>query len=219
MRLFGSVVLTCIMWIVSGCTTTLKMGAPSPWKANQSAPQPRAVGLLISKELSEYVHKKKGVQGLWSNHETIEFPIGEYTAASFRTNLPLVFEKVVDADARLPASGVDLVIQPSIVQVDTALPSDDDPWVRKMPGFMAEYRTTLIAVRVEYQVDVFDKRGEKVCVRGAVGFGHDTARTWDRVVVNSLFAKAAQTAMDDAMAQIMGGLASAEELMGQRVTQ
>lgn len=179
--------MAILLSVVTGCAR-LGMNPPQTLNIQGIQPHPYNVGLFIPKDLQEYIYVAPGY---------LEYPLGEQTTAMFRKNLPIAFKSVQDVDSLNPAQQVKLILQPSIVNFNSVIP---------YPAWNP-YTATMI-----YRIDVYDRKGEKIYTQTATGEAQTSKGLLSGFVARRIVAEVAQTAMDNAMKQIIEGLASAEEL-------
>ncbi len=174
--------------ILAACAPVkLEMAAAPALDVQGLNKHPYAVGLFIPKEL-----------GVCTYSTTVTYPLGEQTTLLFQKNLPLVFQEVVDVESLNPPQDVKLILEPSIVKFFANVPYPAyNPYVAEMT----------------YHVDVFDRKGEKIFAQTAKGEAQTSKGLFSGFVAQRLFAEAAETAMENAMRQLLEGLSEAQELM------
>jgi hypothetical protein len=189
----GIVVSTAVaLGVLVGCAQRLKLNPPQTLAVAVDQKHDYAVGLYADSELKEQVHTIAT-----SPFDKLSFSIGEQTVVLFRQNLPTVFRSVEDVESALPGSDVSLVLQPSIVSFTPVLPH---------PAYKP-YVATIV-----FKVDVLDGKGEKIFTQTATGEGQTSKGMMSGFKAKSLMAKATEMAMNEAMTQILEGLADADEL-------
>ena len=178
--------------VLTGCAQSLKLNPPQTLAVAVDQKHDCAVGLYADSELKNRVHTIAT-----SPFDKLSFPIGEQTVALFRQNLPTVFRSVEDVESVAPGPDVRLVLQPSIVSFTPLLPH---------PAYKP-YMATIVL-----KVDVFDGEGEKIFTQTVTGEGQTSKGMMSGFKAKSLMAKATEMALNEAMTQILEGLADADEL-------
>jgi hypothetical protein len=181
-----------VLFALAGCTMPLTMPPPSQLEVKGVQQHPYTAGLLIPKELREYVYVKQT-----SPVDKMSYPLGEQTEAYFQKNLPLVFKTVVPVNSQNPSEDVKIVIQPSIVKFESVIP---------LPAYNP------YTARIVYRVDVYNKKGEKIFTQTTTGDAQTSKGMVSGFSARGLCAEAAQKAMEDAIRQILEGLSEADEL-------
>lgn len=191
------VLATVALSMLAGCAQHLTMNPPQTLSVAVQKKYDYPVGLYASKELKEYTHSVRT-----SPLDSISYPLGEQTILLFRKNLSTVFTSVVDVDSPTPGANAMLVVQPSIVRFAPVVP---------FPAYNP-YTATIV-----YKVDVFNGKGDKVYSQTATGDGQTSKGMVSGFGAKGLLADAAELAMNNAMTQILEGLAGAEELKAEEV--
>ncbi len=181
-----------LLTVVVASAFKLKMPPPPQIDMKGATPHALAAGLFVPKETREYTYALKT-----SPFDKMIYPIGDQTAGLFEKNLPSVFKSVVPAEAPKPVSGVDLVVEPSIVKFEAVVPH---------PAYNP-YTATVVL-----RVTVYDRDGSKIFTQTATGNGQSGKGMGSGFKAQSLAAEAAQSAMVDAAKQILEGLLAAPEI-------
>lgn len=192
MKFIKTVFLGFAVLSLIGCVTGLNMAPPAKLDMASVQQHPYKAGLLLSKELKESVYVKQT-----SPFDKISYPVGEQTAQMFQKNMPIVFSKVTEVESRNATQEVDLVVEPSIISFDSVIP---------MPAYNP------YTAKVVYRVDIYNKKGEKIFTQTAAGDAQASKGLMSGFSAQSISAEVAQKAMENAMKQILEGLAAAEEL-------
>jgi hypothetical protein len=185
-------VLVTMMLVLSGCTMPLKMPPPATLEIADITQYPYTAGLFIPQSDKEYMYVKAT-----SPVDKMSFPLGSQTYDTFKKNLPLIFENVVDVDSITPAQAVDLVIKPSIIKFESVIP---------YPAYKP-YTATIV-----YHIDIYNKNGEKIYAQTTTGEGQTSKGLLSGFAARSICADVAQMAMDNAVQQIIEGLSETDEL-------
>jgi hypothetical protein len=171
----------------AGCTMQLTMKPPTALDVKVAKQHSYTAGLYIPKEVREQVYV----------NQTWIYPLGEQTTGFFEKNLPLVFKNVVLVDSKNPSQDVPVIIEPSILKFNSIIP---------FPAYNP-YTATMV-----YRVDVYDRKGEKIYTQTATGDAQTSKGLLSGFMAAQLLSEAAQTAMENAVRQIIEGLAEAQEL-------
>lgn len=171
---------------------TLKMPPPPQIEMKGATPYALTAGLFVPKEAREYTYALKT-----SPFDKMVYPLGEQTVGLFEKNLPSVFKSVVAAAAPKPSSGVDLVVEPSIVKFEAVVPH---------PAYNP-YTATVVL-----RITVYDRDGNKIFTQTATGNGQTGKGMASGFKAQGLAAEAAQAAMVDAAKQVLEGLLAAPEI-------
>ncbi len=180
------------IFILTGCATPLTMPPPATLDIANINQFPYTAGLFIPQNDKEYVYEK-----VTSPVDKMSFPLGKQTYETFKKNMPLIFKNVTEVDSIAPHLDVDLIIKPSIVKFESRIP---------YPAYKP-YTATIV-----YHVDIYDKNGEKIFSQTTTGEGQTSKGLLSGFAARSICAEVAQMAMDNAVQQIIEGLAEAEEL-------
>ncbi len=185
--------VTVILTLLYGCVTTeLKMEPVKPVEVEGVQPHPLTAGLYFPEALKHQVHKIPT-----SPFDVLSYPVGEQTVQLFRKNLGKVFRNVTELDSKDRAGKVDLILEPEIVKFAPVVPS---------PAYNP-YSATIV-----YRVAVTDSKGGSIMTSTVTGESQTGGGLMSGFKAQELLAEAANMAMDDAMTQIIQGLADAEEL-------
>lgn len=170
----------------------LKMPSPPQIEVQGATPWALTAGLFVPKELRDYTYAVKT-----SPFDKMVYPLGEQIAGLFEKNLPAAFKSVVAAASHVPAQGVDLVVEPSIVKFEAVVPH---------PAYNP-YTATIVL-----RIEVYDHQGNKIFTQTATGNGQTSKGMVSGFKAQSLAAEAAQMAMADAGKQILEALLAAPEI-------
>jgi hypothetical protein len=147
----------------------------------------------MPKETKEYVYKV----GVTLFNNELNYPLGHQTALALQANLPKIFKGVVEVDSLTPSQPVTVVLQPSIVDFKSNIP---------FPAYNP-YTASIV-----YRIDVYNCKGEKIFSQTVTGDAQTSRGLVSGFMQNTIYAEAAQMAIDKAMQQIIEGLAYADEL-------
>lgn len=188
------VFMAILLSVVTGCATiNMEMNPPQTVNLQNVNKHPYSAGLFIPKETREYTYVKGATL---YNFEFI-YPIGQQTTLALRKNLPQNFKEVVEVDSLNPSQPVKVILQPSIIDFKSNVPYPAyNPYIAS----------------IMYRLDVYNRKGEKIFTQTVTGEGQTSKGLLSGMQQKSLYAEAAQMAIDKAMQQIIEGLAAAEEL-------
>lgn len=192
MRSARTLFLAFLVFGLVACTMGLSMSPPAKLDIAGIHQHPAKAALVLSKELKETVHVKQT-----SPFDKLSYPLGEQTARIFRQNLPLVFSRVAEVEARSAASDVDLIVEPAIVSFSSVIP---------MPAYNP------YTAKIVYRVDVYNRKGDKIFTQTAAGDAQTSKGLMSGFAAQSIVAEVANQAMENAMKQVIEGLSAAEEL-------
>ena len=132
--------LALILLSVAGCSTTVKM-TPEPLPKALVEPYPLTAALRFGDSIEKFVYEETLPGGA---KYTID--LGAASAKMFRATLKDMFSSVVDVPSGTrPPDGVDLLVEPSLLALEFALPS--------------QTVTKDYAVWIKYRVKVYDDEG------------------------------------------------------------
>jgi hypothetical protein len=180
------------MFLLCGCTTPLTMPPPATLDIANINQYPYTAGLFMPQSDKEYVYEQ-----VTSPVDKMGFPLGKQTYETFNKNMPLIFKNVVDVDSINPSQDVDLIVKPSIIKFESRIP---------YPAYKP-YTATIV-----YHVDIYGKKGEKIFSQTTTGEGQTSKGLLSGFSARSICAEVAQMAMDNAVQQIIEGLAETDEL-------
>ena len=187
-KIVAALLLTATLALAWLCLYAAKAPNPATISLKDTTKHPFTVGLLVSKELSEYGTTKE-------THTWI--PVGEYTASLFEKNLPVVFKSVSKVDARKPPQGIDLVVEPSIVKFDQVIP---------YPAYNP-YRAKAVL-----HVDVYDREGNKLYAETVTGEFQTGKGMMSGFHARGLMTETASNALNDAVKQSLEGMQQSSEI-------
>ena len=184
--------LVLTILVLTACTMPLKMPPPKLLELANINQHPYTAGLFMPQSLKAYIYEKAT-----SPLDKMSFPLGNQTSESFKKNLPLVFNHVVEVDSMTPGQDVDVVVKPSIVKFESVIP---------YPAYKP-YTATIV-----YHVEIFNKKGDKIFAQTTTGEAQTSKGYLSGFSARSICAEVAQMAMDSALRQIIEGLSEADEL-------
>lgn len=193
MKCTRMIFIAILLSVVTGCAMNLEMNPPQTVNLMDAKQHPYSAGLFIPKETRMYTY----VQEATLINNDIIYPLGQQTTLALRKNLPQIFKEVVEVESLNPPQSVKVIIQPSVIDFKANVP---------YPAYNP-YEASIM-----YRIDVYNRKGEKIFTQTVTGEGQTSRGLLSGFVVKSLFAEAAQMAIDKAIQQIIEGLASAEEL-------
>ena len=147
--------LALILLSVAGCSTTVKM-TPEPLPKALVEPYPLTAALRFGDSIEKFVYEETLPGGA---KYTID--LGAASAKMFRATLKDMFSSVVDVPSGTrPPDGVDLLVEPSLLALEFALPS--------------QTVTKDYAVWIKYRVKVYDDEGKLQADYPLAAYGKST---------------------------------------------
>lgn len=181
-----------VLFLLAGCAIPLKMSPPQKLEISDIDQHPYTAGLVVPEDLKTYVYEKAT-----SPVDKMAYPLGDQTHQLFKKNIPLVFDRMVEVESVSTGQAVDLFVQPSIVKFESVIP---------MPAYNP-YTATIV-----YHVDVYNRAGEKIYAQTSTGNGQTSKGYVSGFSAREICADVAQMAMNDAVKQIIEGLADSEDI-------
>jgi len=177
--------------ILISCTQQLKTTAVSTVSTTDINKHPYTVGLLLTKELQDYVYIQQT-----SPFDKISYPLGKQTCDNFKKNIPLAFEKTIIINSLTPTEKVDLIIKPSIVNFSLGIP---------IPAYNPH------TAKIKYNIDVFDNKGEKIFSYDVTGSAQSSKGLLSGFHTKKICSEVTQMALKDGIKQIIEELSETDE--------
>lgn len=133
--------MIALVWLLAGCSTAVKL-PETRLPAALVEPYPLTVALRYGEDIESYVYTEKLPSG--GNYS---IDLGRASAIMFESTFGDMFERVVSVPpGTMPPEGIDLLVEPSLVALEFALP--------------AQTVTKDYAVWIRYQMKVYDAKGQ-----------------------------------------------------------
>lgn len=185
-----------ILLVLAGGTfllaRTLKFPEPVILDLGTVTPHAKIAGLHLTKEFMEFKHTVKT-----SPFDRLHYPVGAYSAALFKLNLPRIFQQVVDSPGMTPPAGADLVLVPEIVSFSAIVPN---------PAWKP-YLATIV-----YRIDVYNRSGEKIFTQTVTAEGQTSEGMASGFSAGKQCTNATMMATQKAAKELLEGLLAAEEI-------